>query len=201
MKSRIGLAVACLFGLAVAAQAANSVKLANPSFEEPEQDADNPYGDLAAGWGRWGGWINRETAWKPTKQGKCMIGYHHWQIEEDSTSGIYQDLAGTPADAEFTFSVYASKDKDTNAEFVELRLEPYNGGDAIASKLYSMDEIKKGWSKLEVTGKSIGEGIRVLVIVKPASGSERAGCLKFDDADLDIVPAGEKPLSTLAGTR
>jgi hypothetical protein len=195
---RIGLVLVMAFGLAVNAQAAGAIKLANASFEDPEQEVDNPYGDLAARWGRWGCWINRESEWRPTKQGSCLVGYHHWQVEDANTSGIYQDIAGTAAGSEIRFSIYASKDKDTNVESIELRLEPYNGGDSIASKVYSIEEIKKGgWAKLEVAGKGTGEGIRVLVVVKPAADGERVGCIKFDEADLDVSTIGGKQ-STLA---
>ena len=193
----VGLALAIALGWATGAAAAG-VKLANKSFEDPDTEADNPYGDLAAGWGRWGAWINRESEWKPTKQGKCMIGYHHWEIEDGNTSGIYQDLPGTPAGAEVTFSVYASRDKDTNAQWIEMRLEPFNGGETLASKIFPMEMVKKGWDRLEVTGKSPAEGVRVLVIVKPAEGEDRRGCVKLDDADVDVAGGGAGNSSTLA---
>jgi hypothetical protein len=199
-KRTLALIVALGLGLA-GAVFGGSVRLLNSSFEDPDTEADNPYGDLAAGWGRWGAWINRESEWKPTKDGKCIIGYHHWEIEDGNSSGIYQDLSGTPAGAEFKFTVYASKDKDTNAESVELRLEPFSGGETLASKVYPMSELNKGWSKLELAGKSTGEGIRVLVVVKPAVGEDRRGCVKLDDADLDMVAGGNGGQSTLARSK
>ena len=177
--------------LLVGAPHARAEDVANGSFEDAETDSDNAYGDLAAHWGRWGGWMNRESIWKPTHKGKCLMGYHHWQIESDDTSGIYQDIANAPAGAEFTFSVYASKDAGTNAEGIELRIEKVNGGEAVASQLFPVDQIKSSsWTKLSVTGTNPAEGLRVLVIVKPKPDGVRKGSLKFDDASLSVGGAG-----------
>jgi hypothetical protein len=166
---------------------AGAQELRNGSFEDAEAELDNAYGDLAAHWGRWGNWMNRETAWRPTHQGKSIIGYHHWQIEGGDSSGIYQDIAGTPAGSEFTFSVFASKDSGTNAEEIELRLEKPDGAGTIVSQVFPVQEIKGGkWTKLSVTGTIPGEGVRVLVIVKPRADGERKGAIKFDDATLEV---------------
>ena len=160
--------------------------LQNGSFENPETDLDNPFGDLAAGWGRWGTGVNRETGWKPTKKGDCMMSYHHWQIEEDSTSGFYQDISDVADGMPVTFSIYVSKDKDTNAEFVELRIEKLNGDGPIASQIYTIDQIKNGWEKISVSGVSSGEGLRVVVMVKPLTSGARKGALKFDEAEVTV---------------
>ena len=164
--------------------------LQNGSFENPEADLDNPFGDLAAGWGRWGNWVNRETGWKPTKKGGCIMGYHHWQIEDDSSSGFFQDIDAVAEGAPLTFSVYASKDKDTNAEFIELRIEKLNGDGQIASQIYPVDQIKGGWDKLTVSGVAAGEGVRVVVVVKPLATGERKGAVKFDEAELEVKKGG-----------
>src|SRR5271156_4055173 len=80
--------------------------LLNPSFEDAGTSAD-----LAANWNRWGNWINRETDWTPTHSGGCMIGYHHWQIVDDQTSGIWQDVQSVKAGQRFTFSVWVWSDQ------------------------------------------------------------------------------------------
>ena len=162
-------------------------QLLNGSFEEPETQKENSYGDLAANWGRWGNWMNRETGWTPTHSGQCLLGYHHWEIAESDDSGIYQDIPGIPVGKTVLFSIYATKDDKTDAQSIEVRLEPLNGGQSIASKTYSMDEIKSGgWSPLSISGSSQTEGIRVLVIIKPRSEGPRNGAVKLDDAELAV---------------
>jgi len=171
--------------LALALMAPAGELLKNPSFEQSEQEVDNPYGDLAAHWGRWGNWMNREEKWKPTHHGRCLIGYHHWQVEEGADSGIFQDVEDLPPASKCTFSVYASRDARTNVESVELRLEPLKGGKELASQTFKPDDIKaNAWTELSVTGENVTQGIRALVIVKPKSGKGREGALKFDDASL-----------------
>jgi hypothetical protein len=161
------------------------VLLQNGSFEDPETTTDNPFGDLAAKWGRWGNWMNRETIWEPTHSGKSMIGYHHWEIKEITTSGLFQDVPGVPPGKMCTFSIHAFKDDKTNAESVELRLEKLNGGEAIASKIFAMADIATGgWGTISVSGRNPGEGLRVLIVVTPAQSGTREGCVKFDDATL-----------------
>ncbi len=168
--------------------------LRNGSFEEAETEKENPYGDLAAHWGRWGNWMNRETYWQPTHNGVALLGYHHWRIEEDSNSGFFQDIPAVPAGAAVEFSIFAFKDRDTNAEFVELRLEPLNGGEALASQVYPIEQVKMGgWGKIMVTGKNPKPGLRVLVICRPRAGGGRAGAIKFDDAVLTAGGASAAP--------
>lgn len=162
--------------------------LKNPSFEEGEPGAENVHGDLAYHWGRWGNWFNRELLWKPTRNGKCMMGYHHWRIEEESSSGIYQDIPDAPAGANGTFIVRAYQDKGTNLENVELRIEKGGSGDTLASRVYPGKNLPEGsWSKLSVSLTDCPEGgIRVLIIVTPSPEEPREGCLKFDDAELSF---------------
>ena len=100
--------------------------LQNPSFEE-----QGIAPDLAAHWYRWGQWINREDSWAPTRTGKCMIGYHHWQIEDANDSGIWQDITGVKVGQRFKFSVFVWFDKtNAPAREVELRLEATRNGQA-----------------------------------------------------------------------
>lgn len=190
--TRFMAAAACGAALAFCCPAVPAQELQNGSFEEAEQDLDNPYGDLAAHWGRWGSWINRESAWKPVRNGKCMIGYHHWQIEEAVESGIYQDIPAVPANKTCTFTVYASRDQGSNAEAVELRLEKCGGYQAIASKVYPVKDLKSGWQKLSISAQTVQEGVRVLVVVKPKTDGDRKGAIKFDDATLRVTDEMEQ---------
>ena len=187
MRKKAVLAAAALgMGCAPAAFAQD---LLNPSFEDPETAVTNPWGDLAAHWGRWGNWINRESAWMPTHSGSGLIGYHHWQIQEDASSGIYQDVPKAPANVTHVFSVYSFKDTGTDAEYVELRIEKLDGKDVIASKVYWKTELQAGtWQLLTVSGINPDPGLRVLIIVKPKQSGLRQGCIKFDDASLAIQP-------------
>lgn len=169
--------------------AARAQNLLNPSFEEAATNQLNPWGDLAAHWGRWGNWINRESAWMPTHSGSGLIGYHHWQIKEGDSSGIYQDIPKAPANVTHVFSVYAYKDTGTDLEYVEIRIEKLDGKDVIASKVYWKTELETGtWQLLTVSGMNSDPGLRVLIIVKPKQSGLRQGCIKFDDASLAVEP-------------
>ena len=161
-------------------------ELKNGSFEDSDTSAENIHGDRAEAWGRWGNWINRESEWSPVRSGKCIIGYHHWQIGEDDNSGLYQDVADVPPGKQVTFSVYASKDEKANFESIEMRLETFNGGETLASQTYKLDEVGSGWTKLSVSGTTKGEGVRTLVIVNPKKGGGRDGALRLDDAELEV---------------
>ena len=166
-----------LSSMAVCAQ-----ELKNPSFEE-SVDTRLWVSDRAANWERWGAWFNRETTWKPTLDGECVMAYHHWNIKQNEPSVIYQDIRDLPSGKMVKFSIKAFKDKGTNADQIEMRLEPYLGGGTLASNVYRMSDLKSDkWNELWVVGKSSTPGIRVLVVAKPARTDQRKGAIKFDCA-------------------
>lgn len=181
MKNR-----AAVIGLLMMAAVSVQAQLVNPSFENK-----GPQDDQAEGWLRWGDWMNRESGWTPVKDGGCIIGYHHWQIEKPDNSGLYQDMK-VEAGKNYTFSIYANSDKPTdaskNAESVELRIEStVNGTQAtVASKTYSLADIASGtdWSKLEISAVAPNDTLRVLIVVNPSKEGPRGGALKFDAASL-----------------
>ncbi|OQA26291.1 MAG: hypothetical protein BWY59_01441 [Verrucomicrobia bacterium ADurb.Bin345] len=185
MSKRFVLVLAvmvCVLGM-ISVSSANLLQ--NPSFEDPETEADNPYGDIAASWGRWGHWMNRETGWKPTRTGACLIGYHHWEIGGPDTSGLYQDVDDVTAGSQCVFSIHAAKDKDTNIESIELRIEKTGGFETLGSATYKLDDLKgAGYTKLSVSARATEDGVRVTVVVNPAKSSPRGGALKLDDAEL-----------------
>lgn len=168
------------------ALSAGAQTLENPSFE-----MEGTQSDMAKGWSRWGDWINRETGWTPTKDGSCIIGYHHWQILKPDTSGLWQDLK-VEAGKTYTFSVYANADKTTDgskiAESVEIRLETTLDGSqsTIATKTYPYADLASGqdWSLLSVSGVAPNDTLRVLIIVTPAKEGPRGAAIKFDSASL-----------------
>lgn len=164
--------------------------LVNGSFE---QEGETP--DRAAGWARWGDWLNRETSWRPTRSGKCLLAYHHGRIRKSDSSGLWQDVREVPRGAPVTFSVYASADQAENGKedfaAVELRLETtlYGEQSTVASHKWSREAIETNgrWSRLAVHGVAPTELLRVLIIVYPgAGGTTRGGAVKFDEARLDI---------------
>lgn len=162
-------------------------QLVNGSFEEPETVLPNPYSDLAVNWGRWGNWMNRETAWVPARSGQCLIGYHHWKIMEPATSGIYQDITNIPPGSSCSFGVFVYKDPETDAELVTLRLEKIGGFQVLASRVYSMRDLRSSWQRLSVEGTNDTPGLRVLIEIKPKESPVRSGAIKFDDAELKVV--------------
>jgi hypothetical protein len=163
--------------------------LVNPSFEDP---GDAP--DRAAGWGRWGQWMNREEGWTPVRSGRCLLGYHHWEIGKANNSGVYQDVDHAVKGVEYTFGVYANVDKAKSpardALTIELRLESIVDGQQqiVASKLYKVDNLAPDqWEKLTVSGAPINNSLRVLVIVTPSpQNGTRGGAIRFDDAFLEL---------------
>ncbi len=163
--------------------------LKNPSFE-----IEGKSGDTAADWNRWGDWINRETGWTPTHSGKCLIGYHHWQITGAQNSGMWQDVSGVKAGQKFTFSVFVCVDApnkgDNPAEKIEVRMEATRGGQQVQIESVSvpLSELPKdsGWHKLTVTGTTPEDNLRVLIAVTPSANTPRGGAVKIDDANLEI---------------
>jgi hypothetical protein len=171
-------------------ESAAAPKLVNPSFEDAGDASDR-----AAGWNRWGEWLNREEGWTPVRSGHCILGYHHWEIPSANDSGAYQDVTGTVKGTPYTFGIYASADKakdaSKNAVGIELRLESTVDGHqvTIASKLYKVAELPPdAWQKLTVTGAPTNDTFRVLVIVTPSpENNTRGGALRFDDAFLELA--------------
>lgn len=182
-------AIAMLQAVLLCVPGLGAQELKNASFEEPGGDGELWISDRAAHWERWGGWFNRETSWSPVLDGQCLAAYHHWRIQGDDPSGLYQDIPDVAAGEPYTFKIKVFKDKLTNADYVELRLEPYLGGATLASTVYRMTELKSGrWNVLSVTGVCQRVGIRVLVIAKPGRSPRRKGALKFDNAELAPAP-------------
>lgn len=167
---------------------ATAPKLVNPSFEDKGESSDR-----AAGWDRWGDWLNREEGWIPVHSGHCILGYHHWEIPNAKDSGVYQDVPGTVRGTQYTFGVYMSLDKakgpSKDAVSIELRLESAAGGrqQTIASKVYKVADFPPdAWQKLTVSGAPANDTFRVLVIVTPSpDDGTRGGALRFDDAFLE----------------
>ncbi|MFH0953608.1 MAG: hypothetical protein V1873_04695 [Verrucomicrobiota bacterium] len=181
-------APAVLAVLLLSAAAAAAQTLANPSFEEQGAEID-----LAAGWQRWGQWINRDCGWTPVRDGNCLMAYHHWQIETPDPSGFFQDFTNATPGKVYTFSLYANtdpaKDDCVNAESVELRLETtlYGQPVIVVSKLCKFEALAAGndWSLLRVRAAAPTETLRVVVILTPAKGDRlRGGAIKFDQAAL-----------------
>ena len=182
------LLILCLASVGPTAHAQNLLK--NPSYEEAGTS-----NDTAASWSRWGDWMNREDGWTPTHGGKCLVGYHHWEITSDQNSGLWQDVTTVKAGQKFKFSVFVAADAPaggvSGAEKVELRLEAIRNGHEvlIESVTTPVADLQKspGWHELSVKGTTPENNIRVLVVVTPASGTPRGGAVKIDDADLEPV--------------
>jgi len=160
--------------------------LANGSFEQPADSAD-----LAANWNRWGPWMNREAAWLPTHSGSAEIGYHHWQINSEDTSGWWQNVSVETA-KRYTFSIYAQRDipthGQTEARTLELRIESTTdlGQLTLNSQTFDVSKLATGkeWTPLSVSGTANTSQLRVLVVITPAPDGPRGGAVKLDDAAL-----------------
>ena len=171
------------------AEPAGDNLLKNGSFETV---GDAP--DTAAGWNRWGDWLNREAAWTPTRDGTAMIGYHHWQRDTTADSGMWQDVAVTPGES-YEFGLFAHADAPTDggnaAQRVTVSLEAVVDGTPLALASRDVDvaslESAGGWSLLTVKAVAPAGTLRVLVRVAPSQDGPRAGAVKLDDAFLRQV--------------
>lgn len=163
--------------------------LANGSFEEQGEAADR-----AAGWNRWGDWMNRETAWTPTHDGRALIGYHHWRLTGGGASGLWQDVKAKAGDR-YAFTVLAQHDPATggaqNAGTLELRLESVtpDGQITLNSQDFAVNKLAtgQGWSRLSVSGTATSDTLRVLAVINAAADAPRGGAVKLDDAT--VTPA------------
>lgn len=163
-------------------------RLPNGSFEIAADGAS----DQARGWSRWGDWFNRETGWQPTRDGTCLLGYHHWQIPSPNSSGVYQDVSGLTPGQRYVFRVDASRDicppNQHAAQDVELRLEcpGPTGLLRCASRSYPVQDLAADgqWSRLAVSAVAPGDTLRVLIIVNPSREAPRGAAVKFDAAAL-----------------
>ena len=160
--------------------------LQNGSFETVQDGTT----DQAASWFRWGQWINREDSWSPVKDGKCVIGYHHWQVESADDSGMWQDV-DVAAGKQYEFTIYANRDDAADkhlADTVEVRLEAVYPDHTVAinSVTAKVSDLATGqeWSKLTVKGTAANAKLRVLIRVSPDKAGPRGGAVKFDDATL-----------------
>ena len=186
---RLFVFISLVCGVACSSPAvAGEELLINASFEEQGESAD-----FAKGWSRWGNWINRETGWNPVLDGKCLLGYHHWQIEKNETSGFYQDLENVEPGRMCTFSIYVNTDAVAEGQqgpvSVEIRLETtvYDEQSVVISQHYEVSDLAGGkdWSRLSVRAKTPNRRLRALVLITPAKGNgSRGGALKFDKASV-----------------
>ena len=181
--TRFAVALACLSLSA----SANAQQLKNSSFEE-SKDKKKPHFEEAADWGRWGAYINRHDDWDTPHNGKCMLAYHHWQISDNETSGVYQDVEKAVAGATYEFSVYVFVDKDANVDNIELKIEKLWGNGPVTAKKFYLGSIKVGsWERLSVQGTPDEAGFRSTLVVAPAKDKARSGSIKFDDAKIRKV--------------
>ena len=182
----VALAKAGLFvvGLFLFLPAVQAQQLKNASFEAPH-DKKKPHSDQAAEWGRWGAFMNRQDGWEGPHNGKCVMAYHHWEITDNESSGVYQDVERADPNVTYTFSVYVFVDKKTNADHIELRIEKLWGNGLVASKKHYLGGLEQdSWQRISVEGVPGEKGLRVAIVAMPAQDKGRSGAIKFDDARL-----------------
>ena len=187
MKNEVAGLCMFLTLLAISAVAEEGVVLLkNGSFENP-MDVENWTCDQPAQWIRWGNWMNRETGWRPTKQGECLIGFHHFRLKGEDNAGFYQDVRDAQKNQPYTFSIWAWIDKDANAEDVRLEIHSYHGGSVITSKVFRLSRFDRDqWVQLSITGSSPDDGLRLMVIANPKKNAAfPKGAIKFDVASLE----------------
>ena len=194
MRTEIFAACCLLFlGASASAKVAVAAETQAPALTNPSFEDQGVAPDRAAGWSRWGNWFNREDGWTPVRSGRCILGYHHWEIPSSNDSGVYQDCAGAIMGRLYTFGIYVNPDKakgdKKEARTIELRLESTLNGQqlTLASKSYKLADLAPDrWERLFVSGAPVNNTLRVLVIVTPApNNGSRGGALRFDDAFIE----------------
>jgi hypothetical protein len=179
----LGAVAAAWLGWCLVAGAEESL-LKNGSFETP-LDPDNWPCDMAASWIRWGSWMNREAFWAPTKDGECMMGFHHFRLRGPDNAGFYQDVKDAKAGGKYNFRIFAWQDKGSNVEEVELQFHSFHGGSMVTSRLFRASSIKEDqWTELGMSATIPSDGLRVMVVVQPKVSGLRKGAMKFDAATL-----------------
>ena len=154
--------------------------------------------DVPANWNRWGDWLNRETTWSPVRDGKSLIGYHHWQIDgAGGSSGLWQDVKVTPGQR-YTFTIFVQHDAAEagkhDAKTLELRLESTVNGEQVTlnSRDFTVDALATGkdWTRATVTGTAQSETLRALAVIN-AGDAPRGGAVKLDTATLTPAKDGK----------
>ncbi len=182
----------------------NANLLLNPSFDVPK-DAEPPECDQALNWERWGSWANRHTnqpGWQ-VRSGLAMVAYHHWQ-SDTYNAGWWQDITGLEDGGTYTFSVYAQWESDCNASNINMKIEPWGGGEAYATQSYTSNDVGTGWTLISVEG-TLPAGItnaRVTIECMAGFGGDTGqqnGALKFDDANFIIPEPSTSVLFLLTG--
>jgi endoglucanase len=178
--------------------------LTNGSFEEPGAQPDE-----AAGWNRWGEWMNRESNWSPVHSGSALIGYHHWQVENAGSSGLWQEVK-VQARKRYFFSIYAQHDQVDpsahEAKSLELRMESVTPGGQLTlnSKNFDVATLPitgRNWAHLSICGTAESDSMRVLVVINSADTGPRDGAIKLDDASLCLAPGyAAAPAALPSGT-
>ena len=166
--------------------------LENGSFELVKDAKTAP--DQPGNWDRWGHWFNREKDWTPRRDGKSVLGYHHWQIDSADNSGVYQDVTGIEPGSRCSFRVYANRDVPAagkhGPDSVELRIESLYQGRllTVASQTYQAKDLASGdgWSLLQTTGTIPTDKARVLIVVNPSREAPRDSAIKFDSASFCV---------------
>jgi hypothetical protein len=164
--------------------------LANPSFEQASDDRV----DRARAWNAWGPWLNRETGWTPTRDGRAILAYHHWRIDRPESSGWWQDFATTRG-GRYELIAHVNVDPGDPgshpADRIELRLEATLDGRQItlAQRFDDIATLARAdrWSRLALSARAIDDQTRVLVILHPSGDTPRGGAVKIDD--LIVRPA------------
>lgn len=199
MKKQVAggiLMAVCVGGLCTARRAEGGI-LSNPGFDEPKSDQVVEC-DEAAGWERWGAWVNRHkhgSEWR-ARNGRALVAYHHWE-SDSPTAGWSQTVTNLEAGATYRFSVWAQWDPNCNASNVELRIEPDGASRFQLVEQYTAARVGKIWTYLCVQGKMPADATAARLVIQCTHGfagdtADASGAIKFDDAELTKLRAGKR---------
>lgn len=175
--------------LVVAVLEGYSQGLVNSNFGDEGEDPS-----IADRWKTWGDWIRREPSWYPKPGSGVLMGYHHYRISNEATSGFYQDIEDAKAGSTVRFYIFVILDRHdpllNRPEKIELILESGKGEE---KKEFAKTELPLAefeadmpWQEITVEGKMPADGLRVKVSITPSPSAPRSSSLKFAEANLEI---------------
>lgn len=166
--------------------------LKNPSFDAPWIEV-LPECDQAAGWRRWGAWVNRHLSgpgWE-ARTGDGLVAYHHWQ-SDTADAGWYQDVSNLVGGVVYRFSVYVLWEPTCNASNVELSVENPEDGQLLGVNRFVREDFRPHWTPAWVHARIPAGQTAARFRIRCVHGfggetAPAAGCIKFDDASVREV--------------
>ncbi|MEM7629463.1 MAG: cellulase family glycosylhydrolase [Planctomycetota bacterium] len=163
--------------------------LSNSSYESP---AAPTLQSVPQSWSLSGGFIGREVGWTPTRSGNSLLAYRHWQSSGGGPSIARQTVSGLTPGQRYEYSAFVNRDDVTGAQAdrMTIRIETLDTPSLVLEeRSWSVGDLATGssFSRVGLEFAATGPAVRVSMQFFPASGGNRDGAVKVDDARLRVV--------------